>query len=230
MKTEPKYQTVKKNVRHDFTADEIKQLNVDFGQAYDTLGAVESEFDNVKAVWKAKTTEAESRLTTLRATINAGFEHRLKDCAVVFRPADKKKDFYLVVDGQPAAIGDEVLKPVATEDMTQADFEQDLIQAESGFENRVELELWRAGNDLGLLVVGKLKNRWFTAVRANVGAVRIEERLDSEQVACKNRFGALELASTRLAKWLKANLGKDAAKGFEEAIFAVVDGEKEKAE
>jgi len=34
---------VKKNVRHDFTADEIKQLNVDFGQAYDTLGAVEAE-------------------------------------------------------------------------------------------------------------------------------------------------------------------------------------------
>lgn len=220
--------TVKKNVRHDFTADEIKMLNVDFGQAFDTLGAVESEFDNVKAVWKAKTTEAESRMKTLRATINAGFEHRLKDCIVIFRPADKKKDFYLA-DAKPTE--DEMLpQPVLTEDMTPLDFEQDLIQAESGFENRVELELWNVGADIGILVVGKLKNKWFTAVRANVGAVRIEERLDSEQTSAKKRFDALQWASSRLAKWLKANLGKDAAKGFEEMIFTAVDGEKEKVE
>lgn len=228
MKTETKPPIVKKNVRHDFTSDEIKMLNVDFGQAFDTLGAVESEFDNVKAVWKAKTTEAESHMKTLRATINAGFEHRLKDCVVIFRPADKKKDFFLQTDWENQEKGFAV--PIATEDMTTADFEQDLIQAESGFENRVELELWNVGADIGILVVGKLKNKWFTAVRANVGSVRIEERLDSEQVSAKKRFEALQWASSRLAKWLKANLGKDVAKGFEEVIFKAVDGEKEKAE
>jgi len=216
---------VKKNVRHDFTADEIKQLNVDFGQAYDTLGAVEAEFESVKAVWKSKTTEAESRMTTLRATINAGFEHRLKDCVVVFRPADKKKDFYLAEETLNVD-----LKPLLTEDMTQADFEQDLIQAEGGFENRAELELWNAGSDVGILIVGRLNKKWFTAVRANVGAARIEERLDSEQVSAKKRFEAIQWAAARLTKWLKANVGKDAAKGFEETIYAAVDAEKEKAE
>lgn len=232
MKTTTTPTTVKKNVRHDFTADEIKMLNVDFGQAFDALGAVESEFDNVKAVWKAKTTEAESRMKTLRATINAGFEHRMKDCIVILRPADKKKDFYLAdeIDAIEKDGEEGMPKPVSTEDMTPLDFEQDLIQAESGFANRVELELWNVGADIGILFVGKLKNKWFTAVRANVGAVRIEERLDSEQTSSKKRFDALQWASSRLAKWLKANLGKDVAKGFEEMIFKAVDGEKEKAE
>ncbi len=230
MKNPTKPTIVKKNVRHDFTAEEIKQLNVDFGQAYDTLGAVEAEFESVKAVWKSKTTEAESRMTTLRATINAGFEHRLKDCVVIFRPADKKKDFYLVEPTKDGGTFPDFSKPILTEDMTQADFEQDLIQAEAGFENKADLELWRAGNDVGVLVVGSLNGKWFSAVRGNVGASKIEERLDSEQVSSKKRFDAITRAAKRVNEWLRANVGKDAAKGFEEAIYKVVDAEKEKAE
>lgn len=229
MKNTSKPTIVKKNVRHDFTQPEVAQLNVEFRQSFATLKAVESEVDNQKALWKSKMTEAESRMEILNATLQAGFETRPKDCVVVFRPADKKKDFYLA-DGFPTDGKDALASPVATEDMTQADFEQDLIQAESGFENLVELELWNAGSDIGILVVGKLKNKWFAAVRANVGANRIEERLDSDQVSAKKRFEAIQWASARLTKWLKANLGKDAAKGFEEAIFTVVEGEKEKAE
>lgn len=232
MKTTTKPITIKKSVRHDFTADEIKQLNVDFGNAYDTLRATEAEFDNVKAVWKAKTTEAESRMTTLRATINAGFEQRLKDCVVIFRPTDGKKDFYLAETFSTGSISGQIsaeAKLLCTEDMTQADFEQDLIQADSAFENRGEIELWNAEADCGLIVVGSQGGKWFAAVRGSVGKHRIEERLDSEQPASKKRFDAIQRASNRVNEWLKSTLGRDAAKGFEEAIYQAVEAEKEKA-
>jgi len=228
--TESKPIIVKKNVRHDFTPEETAALNVDFRQSFANLKAVEAEFDNVKALWKSKTTEAESRMEVLNATLQAGFEMRQKDCVVVFRPADKKKDFYLVdalaFDGKPVE-GDE---PILTEDMTQADFEQDLIQAEAAFDNKVEIILWEAGNDIGRMIVGSQGGKWFAAVRGNVGGIKIEERLDSEQMATKKRFDAITRAGRRVNDWLKANLGKDTAKGFEAGIIEAVEGEKEKAE
>lgn len=237
--TEPKPIIVKKNVRHDFSPDEIAGLNVDFRQSFANLKAVESEFDNVKAVWKSKTTEAESRMEVLNATLQAGFEMRQKDCVVMFRPADKKKDFYLpqkieelvgpVWDVSEIS-GIDDLDPVLTEDMTQADFEQDLIQAEAAFDNRVEIILWEAGNDVGRLIVGSQKGKWFAAIRGNVGAIKIEERLDGEQMATKKRHDAIVRAAKRVQDWLKVNLGKDAAKGFEQGIDEACEGEREKAE
>jgi hypothetical protein len=226
MKTEQKPIIVKKSVRHDFTPPEIAGLNVDFRQSFANLKAVEAEFDNVKALWKSKTTEAESRMEVLNATLQAGFEMRQKDCVVVFRPADKKKDFYLLEGYSP----DLSIEPVLTEDMTQADFEQDLIQAEAAFGDRVELILWQAGNGVGRMIVGSQGGKWFAAVRGNVGAIKIEERLDSEQMATKKRFDAITRADRRVNDWLKANLGKDTAKGFEAEIIEVIEGEKEKAE
>ena len=53
-------------------------------QSFATLKSVVAEFDNVKAVWKAKTTEAESRMETLNSTLQAGFEMRDEQCVIVF--------------------------------------------------------------------------------------------------------------------------------------------------
>lgn len=229
--TEPKPIIVKKNVRHDFSPDEIAALNVDFRQSFANLKAVESEFDNVKAVWKSKTTEAESRMEVLNATLQAGFEMRQKECCVVFHPAEKKKYFYLS-DFYEVSPGHEVLdtEPVAIEDMTQDDFERDLIQVESAFGDRVEIILWEAGSDIGRMIVGSQKNKWFAAVRGNVGAIKIEERLDGEQLATKKRIDAITRAAKRVNDWLKANLGKDTAKGFEDAIVDAVEAEQGKVE
>lgn len=223
---------VKKTVKHTFTPEETAGLNKEFGEAYDSVKSAEADFDAVKAVHKSKITEAESRMTTLRATINAGFEMRQKDCVVVFRPGDKKKDFYSMECLNPVAGGELLLKdsvPLFTEEMTQEDFERDLIQAESAFEKRVELTIWQAGPDRGRIIVGSLKGKWYSAVRGNVGSQKIEERLDSEQRAFKKRCDAVSEAGKRAFRWLKDNL-KDSAKGFEDGITKVVIGEQDKAE
>lgn len=223
---------IKKNVKHTFTPEEIAGLNTEFRQSFANLKSVEAEFDSVKASYKAKTTEAESRMETLNATLQAGFEMRQKDCVVIFRPADRKKDFYLpdAFDDNNPGIPKPDAAPVAVEDMTQDDFEQDLIQVEGEFEHRVELPLWDAGSDKGKLVVGFLRGRWFAAVRGNVGALKLEERLNSEQPATKKRIDAIVRAEKRVNEWLKTNLGKDTAKGFADAIEKVVEGEREKVE
>jgi hypothetical protein len=228
--------TVEKNVKHTFTPEETATLNVEFRQSYANLKAVEADAASVKSQLKAKVDEAQAQMDLKNSLLQAGYEMRLKRLVVIFRPADKKKDYYLPkhlsVEGVPAydKDTDDTFKPVLTEDMTQEDFEVDLIQAEAAFENKVELILWEAGNDKGKLVVGEQKGRWFAAVRGNVGTIKIEERLDSEQLATKKRFDAITRATKRLNEWLKVNLGKDAAKGFAEAIDKVIEGEKDKAE
>lgn len=221
---------IKKNVKHTFTQEEIAALNVEFRQAYANMKAVEADVAAEKSRLKAKMDEAQAQMDLKNATLQAGYEMRVKDCVVIFRPADKKKDFYLLPQFQSTGelIPDEL--PVITDDMTQDDFERDLIEAESAFENKAELTLWETGSDKGKLVVGALNCRWFAAVRGNVGALKIEERLDSEQMATKKRFDAISRASKRVNEWLKINLGKDTAKGFADTIYQVVDAEAEKAE
>lgn len=230
MKTEPKPILVKKSVKHSFTKEEVAQLNVDFGLAYDHLRTVEAEFDSVKASYKAKTQEAESTMTMLRASINAGFEFRMKELCVVFRTADKKKDYYLVPPSEFKGSPQDFAMPVLTEDMTTDDFQQDLIQAESIFSNRKELTLWQAGNDLGLLIIGQLGAKWYSALRCNVGAIKLEERLDSEQKAFKERQMAVNVGANRAEAWLEDNLGVDTAKGFVDSLDKATKAEAGKVE
>lgn len=227
-KEEPKPLLVKKSVKHTFSPEEIASLNVDFGEAFDAVKSAEADFDAVKAVHKAKITEAESRMITLRATINAGFEMRVKELRCVFRPPDKKKDFYLLLPAGETYPPD--FKPILTEDMTAEDFQQDLLQAESIFSHKKEITLWKAGADLGLLIVGQLRDRWYSALRANVGEMKLEERLDSEQPSFKERSGALTRASKRCQDWLIEVLGKEAAAGFRGGIETALSEELKKVE
>lgn len=225
---------VKKSVKHVFTDPEIAKLNIDFRQAYANLEAVEADAASVKSQLKAKVDEAAGRMKTLNATLQAGFEYRDTDCIVVFRPNDKQKDYYPVLDGKGELSVDERIaageEPTLTEAMTQEDFEQDLIRAESAFESRVEIELWDVDRDSCKLVVGRQNGRWFTALRGNIGVHVLSERLDGEQRATKKRFDAVNLAGKRVGEWLRRNLGKEEAKGFEDRIIAIVEAQKDKVE
>jgi hypothetical protein len=241
---------VKRSVKHDFSKDETAVLYVDFRQAHRNVAAAESDFESVKAQHKARIAEAEAKMGTLDAKLQAGFEMRDKECWVLYRTADHKKDFYVVPEftrdpasprhirckAEGLSIAVEFLKmfpevkPILTEDMTAEDYEQDLLAADSEFESRSDIELWAADTDHGKIVVGKLRGKWYSAVRGNVGGQRVNERLDSEQKCHKLREDAVGVAGKRAMDWLEASLGKDAAKGFADGILAALKNEVGKVE
>lgn len=224
MNQTPKPIIIRKSVKHTFSPEERLALNNDLLVALEAKTNSENEFDSVKATYKAKITEAESKVGLTAAMLRAGWEMRVKDCEVRFRPMDRKKDFFI----QDAEKNFTV--PVLTEEMTSEDFEQDLIRAESIFSKKTEIGLWIAGEDRGKIIVGQLAERWYSAVRCNVGKERMEERLDSEQMSFKLRFDAVQRASKRCLGWLTDILGKDKAKGFVDQINAKVEAEKDKVE
>jgi len=211
-----------KTIKHVFTADERAQLHNDLLVALATKDTTDDDFENVKATWKAKVTEAEARVGTLAATLRAGFDMRNARCRVVFRPLDRKKDYFL--DGQPDS------PPVLIEDMTETDFQEDLIAAEAEFELREEIELFPpTPTDNGILVVGRQNDRWFSAVRIRVGSKSISERLDSEQRNYKNRFDAIKQSAKTAQTWLKDNF-KENAKGFDGPIETAIEAHRERTE
>ena len=182
-----KLKEVKKSIRHQFTPEEVAGLNVEFRQSFATLKSVVAEFDNVKAVWKAKTTEAESRMETLNSTLQAGFEMRDEQCVIVFDVKAGKKSYFLKEAYDLAdKAGNDLPAAVLVENMTKDDYEQELIQAESNFDAKEDIELFNpAANDLGILTVGRLDGKWFAALKVKIGGKSITERLDSEQTCYK---------------------------------------------
>lgn len=221
--TKPRIET--KQLRHDFTDLEKAGMGGDLSRTIAGLRQIEAEADESKQAFKAKIASAEAEVDRISTSLMNGWEFRHKRCRVVLRPKDRKKDFYLEDDPADA-------KPVLTEEMTQADYELDLIQAESRFDSREEINLFPpAGASQGILVVGRFKGRWFTALRINIdNRHRIEERLDSEQKSVKERFDAIKLASERALQWLVSTLGEDNAKGFRDPIAKAVEPHKERAE
>ena len=223
--TKPKIET--KSVKHTFTPDEITGLNGDFRRSYDSLKAVEAEFDSVRATYKSKITEAESRMATLSATLNAGFEMRQEKCVVVFCPKESKKYYFL---GE-VAVELEPENAVLVEPMTPADFQAELIEAEAKFELREEIPLFTPANDdNGTLIVGRFGKKWYAALRVKIGTRILGERLDSEQPASKERFDAVKRGCRRFSDWLTDNLGAEAAMGFQNGIADVLAKHKERDE
>lgn len=231
--TEPKPVICEKSLRHNFTPEEVAKLNVDFGTAYDSVASAEAEFDAVKSVHKSRITEAESRMTTLRATINAGFEWRLTECVVTFDLAKKEKSFWPKSPVMKAEFGE---KPALVEPMTANDFQTELISAESIFDHRKELILWDAGQDRGLIVVGQRLNRWYSALRLIIGKNHLRGRLNSEQKSYKGRFEAITAARQMCEKWLDDEIASQ-GENFKEAVKAITirmdemaNAEKDKVE
>lgn len=232
--TKPK--VIVKKVKHVFNPEEVAGLNVDFGQSFDALQATTADAKSQAAVLKSKVAEAECRMTTLRATINAGFEMRDKRCIAVLLPKEGKKAFYLEPTADiMAEFPNEWWKrvePVIIEPMTDDDYQQELIAAESKFEARDEIQLFSpVGDSSGVLVVGRLKSKWYGALRVNIpGKVTLEERLDAEQPAYKQRYDQIRRSVKRFRELLVENLGAEEAKGFDDAMDAVVQAHREREE
>lgn len=210
---------VKRAVKHTFTREEREEMNVELLNQFDACKNAEAEFDSVKASYKAKISEAEAGRDTIASQLRAGFEMRQKECRVEFSPAEQKKRFYVVETGELAA----------TEPMSSEDYQQDLIQAESSFELREEITLYHTGTDKGVLIVGRMKGKWFSALRMRLGTPEIQERLDSEQPCFKKRFDAIAKAAKRAMEWLKSQ-DKKSAEGFEDPILAIIEKHREREE
>lgn len=219
-KPEPKPIIVRRTVKHTYTAEEREEKHMGLLNALAVKDAETAEFESLKAVHKSKISEAEAQVATLVSQLRAGFEPRAKDCRIEFRTSERKKDVYLVETG--------VL--VATEDMTSDDFQQDLLRAESVFERKAEVTLWDAGMDKGVLVLGRLNGRWFSALRLRVGDKTLDQRLDSEQRSVTTRQAAIELAASECLAWLEERAGKECASGFRAKIMAASDSQKDKEE
>ena len=229
MKKEP-LKIIVKNVKHVFTPTEMAELHVRFGGSYDSLLTADADLKSVTTQYKAKVVEAETRMTSLRSTINAGFENRDEKCVVILDLKVGKKHFHLessLVDG--ALPKDAV--PILTEAITDADRQTELLEAEGKFEAKEDIELFKpAGTDSGVLTVGRLAGKWFAALRVKIGTRVISERLDSEQPCTKKRPDCVKRACKRFGEWLEENLGHDEAKGFQNELALVVVGHAEREE
>jgi hypothetical protein len=222
---------VKRSVKHEFTPDETATLNVEFRQSFAELKSKEAEFDSVKASYKAKVTEAESRMERLNATLQAGFEYREKETVLIYDVKAGKKFFYLRDEWDAAEKSSIPAEPAIIEGMTQDDYQTELIQAEGEFDNRKEIQIFPAtANDSGVLVVGEQGGKWFSALRVKIGGREIKERLDGEQSCSKLRSVQIERSLVRFEQWVTENLGKEEAKGFKNHIALVVAENAEKAE
>lgn len=225
---EAPFKVVPKNVKHTFTPEERNALGSDLAAEFRKARSTEAEFGEVKAQFKARVAEHDARIDKLSNAVSAGFEMRVKDCVVILRPEDREKDYYLAVpkDGHVEK-GDLLL----TEEMTQADFQQDLIEAEAAFENRESIDLFPPANsDYGCVIVGCQRGKWYGALRIKVGNKALQEPITTELRSFKERGPCIEQNAKRALKWLKAELGKDDAKGFEEPIKAIVEANRERAE
>lgn len=213
-----------KFVRHEFTDPEKIQFGKDLGNAISAARAVEAEFNTVKAQFKLKTEEAKARIDSLGTKLQSGFEMREKRCRVVYDAPNRKK-LYFLEDAPPDAA------PVLEEPMTSDDFQQDLIIADSAFENVTEIPLFPpAGDDFGTIVIGRKNDRWFGALRIRIGQRAITEKLDTEQPCTKERPDAVRKAANRAKEWLFDNLGKDALQGFKAGIEEVIRANAEVVE
>lgn len=218
MTATPKIET--KSVKHTFTLEERDEIGGELARALGRLRGVEAEFEQVKASYKSKAAEAEAQIGSLETKRMNGFEFRNERCRLAYFPKERVKRYWLEDAAEDA-------EPVLVEPMTQEDYQSDLLLAESKFEERQEIPIFDAGQDRGVLVIGKFSNAWFTALRVKVGKHGLDERLDSEQPCCKKRFDAITKATKRLTEWLVANLGKDAAKGFDEGIAVILESQRE---
>lgn len=215
---------VTKYVRHNFDINEKVSLGEELARAHSAIGVLEDEFEQIKSSHKAKVTTHAARISCLGTDIQNGFDLRNQECRMEFDVSRKLRLYYLV--SAPADA-----KPVSEEPMDQSDFQSELLQAESKFNHRGEVVLFQpAGSDNGIIAVGELKGRWYSALRIQIGANKINERLDSEQKSYKTRPDAIRTAVKRAGEWISGTMGEQVWKGFADKIKAAEEAEKEKAE
>lgn len=223
-----------KSLRHSFSPEERAEIGASLAREIGHHRSVEADFDQVKADYKAQLAKIDAQINDLSTNLMNGFDIRPERCVVIFRPEDKKKDYFLerdmIADAPAEGEPRKEIPPVATEEMTPDDFQQELLQAESKFDKREEIALFPSTpDDYGTLVVGRFAGKWFSALRIKVGKQKLEERLDSEQKAFKQRGDAIQRAGKRALEWFKETM-KEHAKGFQDPIAQAVAAQLERAE
>jgi hypothetical protein len=241
--TPPPLKTETRRLKHVFTPQEIAEMNIQFRMADKAAHGFETEFDSVKASYKAKITEAESRKEKIGAELDAGFDHRDQNCVVVMDFKEGNKYFFA------ASLVDEKFKQefpdpllwsrdlaLLVEPITDEDRQQELLAAEAKFECREEFDIFiPTENDFGRMVVGRLDGKWYSALDVCIGEHRISEKLADEQAVSKKsgskkRFDQVNRTLKRFAEWLDEKLGREEAKGFKNAIELVKAEHSEREE
>ena len=208
-----------KNVKHVFSRDEKEKISQDLVGELAKQSGLEAEAKQVKSSYTAKLDEASARIGAYTQQLQSGFEMRLMECRVEYRPKDKKKDFFRTDSGEL----------VVTEDMTQEDFQINLLIEDAAFEAREEIELWKAGSDSGKIVVGKAGARWTAAIRAKIGTNTLAERMTKESKSFKNRADALTAAVDRMLGWCES-VSPGSRAGFEQKAKSIIEQQKERVE
>lgn len=222
MKNEIKY------LKHTFTQDEKVDFSSKLARAIAEKRGKESEFDGVKAQFKSELAKLDANMDALATAVMNGFEMRNEQCVVFLNPREKKK-FYVLAATHNPEIWDPP-KVVLEEDMTAEDFQQELIEAESKFEKKVEIPIFKATErDSGLLIVGMFQNKWYAALRIVVGKKELKERLDTEQKCFKHRKDAISKKGKAALEWFKENFPQD-YKGFEQPCLDAVAAQMEREE
>jgi hypothetical protein len=220
-----------KKVKHVFLREEIEAMNVKYRQAIKQIAVLESDFDSIKASYKAKLTEQESRTESIGALLDAGFEMQDKECVVFYKPAERRKYYYLT-DPKIETEAEYLLEPAVTiEVMSAEDFQVELFEAEAkfNFKDVIPMFAWTDRDHVDL-IVGNVGGLWSSALRGNIGSHKIEERLDAEQHAVKQRPDCVMTGINRFKKWAVEKLGRDNAKGFDAFLEEIWQKHKERAE
>ncbi len=223
---EPEYE--EKLVKHTFTVDESNDIGGELARALNALRGIETEFDQVKAQFKSREAEVETRINSLSTKRSDGFEMRTERCLVELDVKVGRKTYWRV-DKDGAKLDK---APALVEEMTQDDYQTAMFNAESEFDKKEEIEIFPAtpeGN-YGKIIVGHMNTRWFTALRIHIGKQKLNEHLDGMAKSSKKRPDAIKQVVERASEWLTTAVGKDTAAGFAEALAKITEAHKEREE
>lgn len=213
-----------RQVKHEYTVPEKVQLGSELAHAHEKLGNIEKEFEEVRTGFKARIAAQEAQVGVLATNLRNGYDFRAERVWVTMRPKDKKKDWRLEGDDETAA-------PVLTEDMTPDDFQYQFQMDERKFEAKEEIVLFPSvGDAYGNLIVGRSKDRWFSALRMRVAGMDLVESLNLEGKNWKNRRDCVRQSVARASAWIADKHGLEVANGFAAGFDDVIAAHKEREE
>jgi len=229
-KKEKKPEIEIKLIKHILTLEERDEIGGELAAAHSKLCEINGEFDQVKASYKAKVTEQESKIGRISSLRNAGYEMRNARCRVEYFPKEARKKYWL-------EFADAKADPVLIEDMSAADVQAKLIPDAPALDATHELILWDSEADgKCLMIIGRMKqeapkkDQWFAALDLRIGGESLCEELMNGQPTATVRQDIIARAAKRCKTWLVKAVGKEAAQGFHAQIDAAVESQKERVE
>jgi hypothetical protein len=119
-------------IKHVLNTEERANIGTQLAKEFNELRAIESQLDEVKASFKAKTAAAETLINSLSTTLAYGFDYRKERTQVVMFPKEKVKRYFL----EGADVSDpENFPHVLEKPMDPRDYEPDLPLGEKETED-----------------------------------------------------------------------------------------------